>query len=84
MPVEEKRILHILVQVAPTVPARPQREFMGESSRLQLLMEQLRALFESVTVLVTAIEIELQVREAFRVRSERQGAVQVPIGSIQG
>ncbi len=60
--------------------ARAQSEIVRELFRDKLLVEELCAFFKSVAIVVTAIKIELQVRETLGMLGKRQGAVRLPVG----
>src|SRR3989475_10357903 len=83
LPVEDQRVLHVLAQVGPTVVPGAQDKLVREALPLEYPVEKLRALFETIAVVVAAIKVELQAGETLRVFGQRERVVRFPVGLVE-
>ena len=84
LPVEQQRVLHVLAQVGPTVVPGAQDKLVRQALRLEYPVEKLRALLETIAVVVAAIKVELEAGETLRVFGQRERVVRFPVGLVEG
>src|SRR5712692_9427439 len=83
LPVEKQGVFHVLREISPAVVAGAQVELVREAPLRKDSIEQLRALFKAVTVVVATIKVELQVGKPLGMLGQCQRVVGVEISLVE-